>query len=132
MSTIVKARRTAAERRGRWAERLCMLRLNLTGWRILARRHTAPRGTGLGEIDIVAKRGRVIAFIEVKARPRRDLGLLAVSTGQQRRIARAAAVFLARRPDLADCSARFDVMIVGPGLWPYRLTNAWEIDNPAR
>ena len=128
MSAGAKARHQAAERRGRWAERMCIIRLAVTGWRILARRHAGPRGTGLGEIDLVARRGRVIAFIEVKARPRRELGLFAVSVTQQRRIARAAAVFLAKRPDLADCTARFDVMIVGPGLWPYRLAHAWEME----
>ncbi len=54
-----------AEHRGRWAEMLCLAHLWLTGWRVLAYRLLAKRGSGLGEIDIVARRGRVLAFIEV-------------------------------------------------------------------
>lgn len=57
-----------AEKRGHFAESLCVAALRLTGWRLLARRMTAGRGLGLGEGDIVAKRGRTLAFIEVKAR----------------------------------------------------------------
>jgi putative endonuclease len=88
------------------------------------------RGTGRGELDIVAKRGRVVAFVEVKARPQREAGLHAVGPGQRRRIARAAAAYLARRPDLAGCVARFDVMVVGPGPFPFHLADAWRIGDP--
>jgi putative endonuclease len=119
------AQRRRAERRGRWAEALCIARLRLTGWRILSLRLTGPRGTGLGEIDIIARRGKVLAFIEVKARATRDAGLLAVTVQQQQRIVRAATNFLARRADLGACDTRFDVMIVGPGWIPYHLADAW-------
>src|SRR6185369_1488712 len=97
---------------GRFAELLCVIRLRLTGWRIVSRRMKAARGTGLGEIDIVARRGRVLAFIEVKARPSRDDGLLAVTPHQQQRIMRAAELFLARHADLGALDVRFDVMVV--------------------
>ena len=117
--------RQAAERRGRWAERLCVLRLMLGGWRILARRHAGLRGTAIGEIDLVARRGKTIAFIEVKARRQVEQAVFAVTKNQQHRIVQAATLFLARRPDLADCTARFDVMIVGGGLMPTRLVDAW-------
>src|SRR5688500_15494061 len=60
--------RTAAEKRGRFAEAMCVWSLRLRGWRILERRLTGTRGLGIGEIDIIARRGRTIAFIEVKAR----------------------------------------------------------------
>ena len=123
MST--RASRQAAERRGRWAERLCVMRLMLGGWRILARRHAGLRGTAIGEIDLVARRGKTVAFIEVKARVNAELAVMAVTKNQQHRIVQAATMFLARRPDLADCTARFDVMIVGGGLWPRHLVDAW-------
>jgi putative endonuclease len=122
--TSTQARRKA-ERWGRLAEGLCVLRLRLTGWQILSRRMSSHRGTGLGEIDIVARRGKVIAFVEVKARASLEQALEAVTLNQQRRIARAATMYLARRPDLADCSARFDVMTVGPRFLPLRLADAW-------
>lgn len=66
------AAHTHAEKRGRWAETLSVIALRLTGWRILARRMKAKKGSGLGEVDIVARRGRTIAFVEVKARA--DMG----------------------------------------------------------
>lgn len=119
------ATRHRAERWGRWAEVLCIIRLRLTGWRILSQRRAGLRGTGVGEIDIIARRGRVLAFIEVKARPTRDAGLEAVTSHQQQRIARAARHFLAGRADLGTLDARFDVMVVGPGWIPYHLADAW-------
>ena len=60
--------REAAEKRGRGAETLACWFLRLRGWRILARRARVPGG----EVDIVARRGRTLAFVEVKARERLD------------------------------------------------------------
>ncbi len=116
--------RIDAERRGRFAETLCVWSLRLRGWKILARRLTGKRGLGVGEIDIVAKRGQVIAFIEVKARARREDALDAVTGAQRLRIARAAEVFLARHPGGETCDIRFDVMTVTRGL-PVHLEDAW-------
>jgi putative endonuclease len=116
--------RTAAERRGRFAETLCVWSLRLRGWRILGRRLVGKRGTGLGEIDIVAKRGKLIAFIEVKARTTQTAALEAVTVPQRARIARAAEIFMARFPDGERCDVRFDVMTVS-GLLPMHLTDAW-------
>ena len=82
--------RIAAEKRGRLAETLCVWSLRLRGWRILARRLAGKRGLGIGEIDIVARRGKVIAFIEVKARATAEAALEAVTAPQRARIARAA------------------------------------------
>ena len=116
--------RKEAERRGRFAEALCVARLRLAGWRILARRMKAKAGAGLGEIDIVAKRGRTIAFIEVKARRDHRAALESVTPAQQQRIARAAHVFAERNAVCAECDLRFDVMSV-VGLWPRHLADAW-------
>ena len=116
--------RIDAERRGRFAETLCVWSLRLRGWKVLARRLTGKRGLGVGEIDIVAKRGKVIAFIEVKARARREDALDAVTGAQRLRIARAAEVFLARYPGGESCDIRFDVMTVTRGL-PVHLEDAW-------
>jgi putative endonuclease len=117
--------RRSAERWGRIAESLCILRLRLLGWRIVSRRLSAKRGSGAGEIDIVARRGRVLAFIEVKARATHEDALYAVTQQQQTRLARAAAAFLARHAALADLDVRFDVMTVGRGLLPSHLPDAW-------
>jgi len=114
-----------ARRRGRWAEGLCVISLVLRGYGIVARGFVTGRGTGAGEIDIIARRGRVLAFIEVKARPSRDLAALAVSPHQQRRLTKAASAFVARRPDLMDCHMRFDAMLVTPWRTPLHLIDAW-------
>lgn len=117
--------RVAAEKRGRWAETLCVALLRLTGWRIVARRMTAARGTGLGEVDIVARRGKTIAFIEVKARGDETTAAESVTPAQRARIARAADVYVQRNAALADCDVRFDVMVLAGGLLPRHITDAW-------
>jgi putative endonuclease len=116
--------RRTAEKRGRLAEALCALSLRLRGWRILERRLAGKRGLGIGEIDIVARRGRIVAFIEVKARGSQAAALEAVTPLQRARIARAAEVFAARFPDGERCDFRFDVMIVH-GIWPVHVADAW-------
>jgi len=117
--------RIAAEKRGHLAENLCVIRLRLTGWRILARRLKAKRGTGLGEVDIIARRGNTLAFIEVKARVDRAMAAESVTARQRIRIARAAEVFLHRRPELAACNIRFDVMMLDRGFLPHHMADAW-------
>jgi putative endonuclease len=110
-----------AERHGRRAEFLCRLLLLLKGYRILARHWKCSSG----EIDIIAKRGRVLAFIEVKARDTVTTAAESLSRKQQARIARAAAQFLASRPPLATLDQRFDVILVVPGRLPMQLQAAW-------
>jgi len=119
------AARAAAEKRGRLAETLCVLALRLTGWRIVARRMKAKRGTGLGEVDIVAKRGATLAFIEVKARTDAGIAVESVTPAQRARIARSAEVYLQHHPDLAHYNVRFDVMVLGTGFIPRRIVDAW-------
>jgi putative endonuclease len=119
------ARRRLAERRGRSAESLCLWLLRLKGWRILARDLKLPGG----EIDIIARRGGVLAAIEVKAREEWDSAAHAVTPRQRRRIARALESYLARRPDLARLSPRFDVMLLVPGRLPRHIAAAWRADE---
>lgn len=114
-------RRVAADRLGRWAEWRCIWRLRLTGYRVLARRLRTPAG----EVDIVARRGRLLAFVEVKARPRIDAAAFALTEPQWQRIARVAEMYVARRPALADCAVRFDAMLVTPRGWPRHIVDAW-------
>ena len=117
--------RQKAERRGRLAELLCRWHLRLRGWRIVASHWRCPSG----EIDILARRGRVLAIIEVKAR--RDFAIAAESVlpRQRRRIARAASAFLLTRPDLALLTLRFDVMLVAPPRPLRHLPGAWRSDD---
>ncbi len=126
----MKNDRRRAWERGRAAERLAILALRLSGYRILARNlKSGPRNAGLGEIDIVASRGRVIVFIEVKRRADWGRAAESILVRQRQRIARAAGAFLAARPQFASHQARFDVMLVVPWRWPRHILNSWRIDS---
>lgn len=118
-------KRRAAHRRGHAAELLCLWHLRFRGWRILARRYRVPSG----EIDLIARRGRVIAAIEVKARGNWDSASEAVLARQRRRIMRALEHFLLTRPDLGALDPRFDVMLVVPRRLPRHLPDAWRADG---
>jgi len=120
----MKARRDlrrAAERRGKSAELLCLWQLRLKGYRILARRYKTP----VGEIDLIVRRGQVLAAVEVKARADFITAGEAITPRQQRRVARALAHFIGGRSDLAALAARFDVMLVAPRRWPRHVIDAW-------
>jgi len=113
--------RRAAEARGRRAERRAIWLLRLKGYRILAARLRTPAG----EIDVLARRGRLVAVVEVKARASLAEALEAVSPRQQQRIATAAEWAIAQDPRLDGCDIRFDVVAIVPGTWPRHLQNAW-------
>jgi putative endonuclease len=114
--------RRSAERRGRWAERLAAWRLRLAGYRVVARNFRV----GVGEIDLIVRRGRTLAFVEIKARGNLAAAAEALRPSQQVRIRNAAAAFLARRPDLAALDLRFDVVLVAPSRWPRHIADAWQ------
>lgn len=120
-----RARRLTALRRGRRGEWLCRWYLRLHGWRILAVDWRCPAG----EIDILACRGAVLAAIEVKTRGDLATAAEAVLSRQRRRIVRAASLFHAKRPDLAELGLRFDVMLVVPRRLPRHLPDAWRPDG---
>ncbi len=114
-------RKRRAERYGRSSELMAVLALRLRGYRIMARRFRSPQG----EIDIVARRGKVLAIVEVKARGDHDAAVLALTMGQRLRIERAAQALIARHPQLAVCDLRFDLMLVKRGRWPHLIVDAW-------
>ncbi|MEL7029401.1 MAG: YraN family protein [Pseudomonadota bacterium] len=101
-------RRKRAERYGRLAEWAAAALLTLKGYRIEAMRFK----TSLGEIDLVARRGRLLVFVEVKARRRAEDALNALTPRLQRRVEAAADLFRARRPNLADLDMRYDAVTV--------------------
>ncbi len=125
MNTSSRERRLRARRRGQRAELLCRWHLRLRGWRIVASGWRCPSG----EIDILARRGRVLAVIEVKSRGDFASAAEALLRRQRRRITRAAASFLSARPDLAELAVRFDVMLVAPRAFPRHLADAWRQDD---
>lgn len=113
--------RQQAERRGRGAETLACWYLRLQGWRILARRARVPGG----EVDIVARRGRTLAFIEVKARSSDEAAVLSLDEWRLRRVA-AAAERLAPRFMREGDDIRIDALFMVPRRWPRHLANVWQ------
>ena len=129
---------------GRRAERIACWLLRLKGYRILA----VNWRCAAGEVDILARRGRVLAAVEVKRRSgglvagegAADAALFAISPYQQARVARAAETFAARRSDCRDLELRLDAVTVtvptsGPwgalaGAlqwgWPRHFPAAWQ------
>jgi putative endonuclease len=122
---IGTAARRQAERRGHLAEALCRWHLRLRGWHIVASGWRCPAG----EIDILARRGRVLAAIEVKSRGDLAAAAAALLPRQRRRIARAAATFLAMRPELEALALRFDVMLVAGWRLPRHFADAWRSED---
>jgi putative endonuclease len=118
-------RRQRAERRGRLGEWLCLWHLRLHGWRIVTHGWRCPSG----EIDIVARRGKVLAVIEVKSRGEIAAAASALAPRQKRRIAPAAEAFLIARPDLGELDLRFDLMLVAPLRLPQHWHGAWRADG---
>jgi putative endonuclease len=113
--------RRDAERGGRRAESLAALWLRLKGWTILARRVRTP----VGEVDLIARRGRTIAFVEVKARSSEEQAAFALDEWRLRRVA-AAAGALAHRYARAGDDIRIDALFIVPRRWPKHLTNVWQ------
>ena len=114
-------KRQAAEKRGRGGETLACWYLRLKGWRVLARR-AKVRG---GEVDIVARRGRTLAFVEVKARADDAAAAFSLDQYRLRRVA-AAAERLAPRYRRDGDDLRIDAIFIVPGRLPRHLTNVWQ------
>lgn len=118
---MTKIERIKRYKVGLGAEMLSAWYLRCKGYRILRQRYKTP----LGEIDIIARRRNVVAFIEVKRRALYEDALISVTPRTQSRIARAAQIFLAQQDGLQNCDLRFDVIAV----LPFRLRhldNAWQ------
>jgi putative endonuclease len=114
---MVRPTRRASYRTGVWAEIKAAIYLICCGYRILKWRYKTP----VGEIDLIARRGRILAFVEVKARRTQEGGLDAVSMTSWQRIARAAERFdQAERPQTGKTLYwRYDLMVVRPWRLPY-------------
>jgi putative endonuclease len=96
------------------------LRLKL--YRVIALRYKTP----VGEIDLVAERFGTIVFVEVKARRTAAGEADALGAVNQRRIAHAAQLWIAKHPRLAECTMRFDVIFLARGRWPRHVINAFD------
>jgi putative endonuclease len=114
--------RVAAFQTGLSAESRAAALLMAKGYRILAKRFRTPHG----EIDLIAKRRNLIAFVEVKARASLDEAAYAVTPRQQARIINAAQAWLAAHPDHAEFELRFDAILIAPRRLPRHLLAAFD------
>lgn len=114
--------RIAAFNTGLSAESRAAALLLAKGYRILARRFRTPHG----EIDIVARKRSLVAFIEVKARASLDEAAYAVTPRQQARIMDAAQAWLMTHPEHAQFDLRFDVVLIAPRHLPRHLLAAFD------
>lgn len=113
-------KRQRAEKRGRAGEARAALWLQAKGWRILDRRRKTP----LGEIDLIAKRGAVIAFVEVKWRKDAEQLDHAIDEYRLSRVA-AAAEAVAHEYAKQGEDIRVDVILLAPARLPRHIVNAW-------
>lgn len=126
MTSARRQRGLQSRRRGRVAEALAVFYLRCKGYRIVERNWRSR----LGEIDILARKGNVLALIEVKLR--RDAGLAggALLPQQRRRLLRALSHYLKTRPELGGLDLRCDVLAMGGGVgWPAHLIDAWRPES---
>lgn len=114
-------KRRKAERRGHASEWIAAAFLFLKGYRIVARRYR----TKLGEIDLIARKGDLAVFIEVKARAGDRLAVDAVSAASQARIRAASDLWLSRQHDAHRLSQRYDIVAVMPGRLPRHFIGAF-------
>jgi putative endonuclease len=106
---------------GRRGEIVGALWLMAKGYRILGFRLKTPQG----EIDLLARKGEVLAVVEVKLRTSIEAALEAVGHRQRQRLRRAGEAFAARRADLRGAAIRLDLLALAPGRWPCHIPDAW-------
>jgi putative endonuclease len=122
LTRLPRPERQLAFRLGVSAETRAAVWLMAKGYRVVGRRWKSP----VGEIDLVVRRGRLLVFVEVKARPSVDDAAEAVTARQQRRIIAAAKAWLARHPGDLDRDIRFDAVLVVPWRLPRHLQAAFD------
>ena len=120
-----KAERLERYRRGRVSELVAAAALLARGYRILERRCRTP----YGEIDLIALRGKRLAFVEVKRRPTRQQAEAALTQYQARRIVRAADFWIARHPRYRDHDRGLDAILVLPLRLPVHLPDALQVER---
>jgi len=121
---MAQNKRQIAEKKGRRAELWANLYLRLKGYRILDKRFRAK----VGEVDLIAKRGQTLVFVEVKARKTVDDALLSIAYKQRRRIEAASQAWV-KKHQPSFRSLRFDIIAIVPRALPAHIRSAWRINE---
>jgi putative endonuclease len=117
--------RKQAEKAGRWGETLAALMLQFKGYVIIDRRVQTPRG----EVDLIARRGNVLAFIEVKSRTKQVDPATILTATQMQRIVNGATGWTSHKTWTTNCQWRYDLIIVLPWRLPLHIRDAWRPQN---
>ncbi|MDE2197396.1 MAG: YraN family protein [Rhodospirillales bacterium] len=125
MTAARRARGSRAHASGLDAEALACAALEGDGWTVLARRAR----TAAGEVDAVATRGGLVAFIEVKQRPTLADAAAALSARQQARLLAAAEILLGENPHWGAEGVRFDVLLVDQAGAVRRIADAFRRES---
>ena len=130
MKTPAVRRKQGAEARrsGGRAEWAAALLLMAKGYRILGMRLR----TAQGEVDLAARRGGVLAIVEVKRRRTLEEALIAVTPAQRERLRRAGKVLAGRAGVKAAPVVRLDLVALAPGRWPRHIADAWPDMGPGQ
>lgn len=113
---------SSAYKHGLTAELIATLLLSVKFYSVIHRRYK----TKVGEVDLIARRGKTIIFVEVKKRRSRQEVFEAITISQKRRISRAAEHFLSRNKKFNNYNKRFDAVLITPKSLPLHIKNAWE------
>ena len=116
-------RKRAAVQAGRRAVTAALWWLRAKGYRLVVRNYKCP----LGEIDMIARKGHLLVFVEVKYRPDKARSQAAVSTHQWQRIARAAQYFAAHHRAFQTHKWGFDMVACAPRQWPHHIADCWRM-----
>jgi len=100
------------KQKGHLGEFLARMFLRFKGYHIIEKNFITGKGTSAGEIDIIAKKGKTLVFIEVKDRQTKEAALYAIKPSQQKRILRAAQNYLAKTKKYQDFDVRFDAVLI--------------------
>ncbi|HEU4475973.1 MAG TPA: YraN family protein [Methyloceanibacter sp.] len=119
----MREKRVRAYRSGLVAETVAALMLRVKGYAIVAQRYKTP----VGEIDLVALKGKRLAFVEVKRRKTREDAAWTLPAKHRRRIVRAAQYWLAGHPDFSGQDIAFDVVLTARFAWPRYIANAFPV-----
>jgi len=120
---LLRGRRADAS--GRDAEGIAAAALAREGWAVLARRARTPAG----EIDLVAERDGLLAFVEVKARPSLSEAAFALGARQRARLVAAAECWIAANPGHGAAGMRFDVVLVAADGTARRIADAFRLGD---
>ena len=110
---------------GQLAEFMAKWFLRLKGYRIVAHNVVVGKGTHSGEIDLIARRGKTLVFVEVKKRSSQERAAYAIKPTQQQRIQNGAMVFLKKNPQFNGFDIRFDAILITFPCTIVHIENAW-------